>query len=534
MKSTRTALLLSFCSIVLCVVMLVGTTFAWFTDTASAAVSMVQSGTLDIVLEYATDWDSSGNPTVWADTANLQGSLQFRKAAEAGSEPVRWEPGCTYSLPELRIRNNGSLALKYKVKITGIDGDDAFSKSINWNIRNSADGNNPTSLDEKEYHLTAKTSETAPAHILTISGTMLDNAGKDCQGKKLNGIRIAIVATQDTVEYDSNGQIYDQTAEYPEFPDEKNVVKVSSLAELKAALKTAAEDGSTVLKLTNNISGQITVSAGKVVTIDLNGYEITSKEYKTIIVDGDLTVKDTSTAKNGKITNTFTNKPPYTVYLNSAKATFTLLSGTIQSGTGKDEISTSAINNASGKACTINIIGGTVTVPDGHTKSCAAKAGKGAVVNISGGLLHGGTYGLDCYDGAVATVTGGEINAVTPDGRNDEYGKQYGVHLKGLATLTIGALDVESTPVVQGVKFEANGSVETTLPTISLIKGDITSPIYCIEPKYSYSLFKLVIAADAPVTFADNTANFFLPEGLQMVENSDGTWKVTPNNQNTP
>lgn len=88
MKSTRTALLLSFCSIVLCVVMLVGTTFAWFTDTASAAVSMVQSGTLDIVLEYATDWDSSGNPTGWADTANLQGSLQFRKAAEAGGEPV--------------------------------------------------------------------------------------------------------------------------------------------------------------------------------------------------------------------------------------------------------------------------------------------------------------------------------------------------------------------------------------------------------------------------------------------------------------
>ena len=38
---------------------------------------------------------------------------------------------------------------------------------------------------------------------------------------------------------------------------------------------------------------------------------------------------------------------------------------------------------------------------------------------------------------------------------------------------------------------------------------------------------ELGIAADAPVTFADNTARFFLPEGLQMVKNSDGTWKVT-------
>lgn len=532
MKSTRTALLLSFCSIVLCVVMLVGTTFAWFTDTASAAVSMVQSGTLDIVLEYATDWDSSGNPTVWADTANLQGSLQFRKAAEAGSEPVRWEPGCTYSLPELRIRNNGSLALKYKVKITGIDGDDAFSKSINWNIRNSADGNNPTSLDEKEYHLTAKTTDTAPAHILTISGTMLDNAGKDCQGKKLNGIRIAIVATQDTVEYDSNGQIYDQTAEYPEFPGEENVVKIGTLEELKAALKNP-EDG-VVLKLTNNITNSryFTINKDTAVTIDLNGYEISSSKLYTFMVNGALTIKDTSAAKNGKITNTYSNAAN-TIYLNSEGASFTLLSGMIECGTD-DVISNSAIGGASKNACTVNIFGGTVTVPDGHTSSCAVKARNSTVVNVFGGQLHGGAYGLDCYDGAAAVVTGGQITANATEQRSDEYGNQYGIHLKGLARLTIGALDAETIPSVHGVKFEANGKVETSLPTISLIKGEITGPIYNLEAKYNYTFFKLGIAADAPVTFADNTASFFLPEGLQMVENSDGTWKVTPNNQNTP
>ena len=148
-------------------------------------------------------------------------------------------------------------------------------------------------------------------------------------------------------------------------------------------------------------------------------------------------------------------------------------------------------------------------------------------MNVFGGQLHGGAYGLDCYDGAAAVVTGGQITANATEQRGDEYDNQYGIHLKGLARLTIGALDAETIPSVHGVKFDANGKVETTLPTISLIKGEITGPIYNLEAKYTYPLFKLGIAADAPVTFADNTANFFLPEGLQMVKNSDGTWKVT-------
>lgn len=48
----------------------------------------------------------------------------------------------------------------------------------------------------------------------------------------------------------------------------------------------------------------------------------------------------------------------------------------------------------------------------------------------------------------------------------------------------------------------------------------------CIAKSYNYKLFKLGIKANAPVTFADNTAQYFLPDGLQMVEN-DGVWTVT-------
>ena len=131
-KCTKSALLTSALTILVCVVMLIGTTFAWFTDTASTAVNTIQSGRLKIELQYATAWDAeTGAPTAWE---NAEGKLlEFRKAAGAAEkESVLWEPGCTYRLPELRIVNKGNLALKYKMVITGIAGDAKLNEAIDW------------------------------------------------------------------------------------------------------------------------------------------------------------------------------------------------------------------------------------------------------------------------------------------------------------------------------------------------------------------------------------------------------------------
>ena len=49
-KSTKRALVSSALAILMCVAMLIGTTFAWFTDTASTAVNKIQAGTLDVQL----------------------------------------------------------------------------------------------------------------------------------------------------------------------------------------------------------------------------------------------------------------------------------------------------------------------------------------------------------------------------------------------------------------------------------------------------------------------------------------------------
>ena len=193
-KSTKRALLGSVMAMVLCLAMLVGATFAWFTDTASTGVNKIQAGNLDVVLEMQNadgKWVSAEGKT-----------LDFVKAADAKGEAILWEPGCTYELPALRIRNNGNLALKYKVAITGINGSAKLNEAIEWTIGDVAMG--------AEQHLAA-----GESNAFTIKGHMKESAGNEYMNESIDGIAITVVATQDTVESDSFNNTYDANATYP-------------------------------------------------------------------------------------------------------------------------------------------------------------------------------------------------------------------------------------------------------------------------------------------------------------------------------
>ena len=202
-KSTKRALLGSVMAMVLCLAMLVGATFAWFTDTASTGVNKIQAGNLDVQLV-----DENGN--------SLEGkTLEFKKAANAAEgEAVLWEPGCTYELPAVYVKNNGKLALKYKVAITGINGSAKLNEVIDWTI-NDADLSADHSL-----------SAGATSEALTIKGHMQESAGNDYMNESIDGIAITVYATQDTVESDSFNSTYDESATYP----------VANVTELKEAL----------------------------------------------------------------------------------------------------------------------------------------------------------------------------------------------------------------------------------------------------------------------------------------------------------
>ena len=207
-STTKISLVASIAALVLCCAMLIGTTFAWFTDTASTAVNSIQAGKLDIALEMKVNdgWE------------NVEGqTLSWVKAAGGENEAVLWEPGCTYRLPELRIVNNGTLALKYKIRISGIVGDAELLDVISFTYGNGIDIGAEVSLAPQQA-----------TDGFIIEGHMSESAGNEYQGLSIAGIAITVVATQDTVEHDSHNNQYDAGAEY--------AIPVATADDLAAAL----------------------------------------------------------------------------------------------------------------------------------------------------------------------------------------------------------------------------------------------------------------------------------------------------------
>ena len=100
-KSTKRALITSALAILMCAAMLIGATFAWFTDTASTAVNKIQAGNLDIELEYSKDF------TEWK---------KVNDTTKVFEDSTQWEPGRT-EVVYLRVKNAGTLALKYTLGI---------------------------------------------------------------------------------------------------------------------------------------------------------------------------------------------------------------------------------------------------------------------------------------------------------------------------------------------------------------------------------------------------------------------------------
>ena len=204
-NTTKRSLLASVLALVMCVTMLVGTTFAWFTDSASTAVNKIESGTLHVDIV-----DKDGN--------SLDGkTLSFRDVNK--NADILWEPGATFALDSFRIVNTGKLALKYKVIINGVNGNAKLLEAIDFFVK-IGDAEKVALADWEGILLPeGKTATTAnevvgATDLITISGTMKKEAGNEYQGLSIDGIGITVVATQYTYEYDSKDNLYDEDADY--------------------------------------------------------------------------------------------------------------------------------------------------------------------------------------------------------------------------------------------------------------------------------------------------------------------------------
>ncbi len=239
-KNTKRALFASVISMLLCVTMLVGSTFAWFTDNASIAVNSIESGVIDIRLTDAEGNDMEGQTLNFVD--------------ENGKSDILWEPGCTFITQPVCLWNYSNLSFALKTSIQGFEGNEKLLKALeikivdydtirdeNGNLKpfdeiqesylkqySDAYGGFP--MQSWQYGLQADWAEDSdgvqtehpgvgepkPIENICIVVHMKEDAGNEYQGLTLTGAGLRFQAAQLADEHDSYGNQYDENADYVE------------------------------------------------------------------------------------------------------------------------------------------------------------------------------------------------------------------------------------------------------------------------------------------------------------------------------
>ena len=274
-KSTKRALISSALAILMCVAMLIGTTFAWFTDTASTGVNKIQAGNLNIELQMK---DNDGN---WVNAEGKTLPFLVNGKIPAEGTQILWEPGCTYYVPEVRVLNKGNLAVKFEYVPEALGVTGKLAEVLELVLPETDMNIEPEIL---------KPGEASPAW--SFGYHMLESAGNEYQNATATGMCVTVVATQATYEKDSIDNQYDKDAEYP--------ILVTTGDELQAIVSNAKAPVNIVL--TNSITtNNFVIPADKDVTLDLNGRTVTNAGSHTILNKGHLTLTDSSADKSGQI-----------------------------------------------------------------------------------------------------------------------------------------------------------------------------------------------------------------------------------------
>ena len=285
-RATKRALLTSVMALVMCVVMLVGTTFAWFTDTASTGVNKIQAGNLDVELQMQV---TENGVTKWVNAEGKTLPFLVEGKIPAEGTQILWEPGCTYFVTQIRVLNKGNLAVKFEYvpEALGVTGKLAEVLEFRAKTFDEAGNENPDINIEPEV---LEPGEASPAW--SFGYHMDENAGNEYQNATATGMCVTVLATQASYEKDSFDDQYDKDAEYP--------ISVTTGDELQAIVSNATAPVNIVL--TNSITtNNFVIPEGKDVTLDLNGRTVTNAESHTILNKGHLTLTDSSADKSGQI-----------------------------------------------------------------------------------------------------------------------------------------------------------------------------------------------------------------------------------------
>ena len=223
-KNTGRAIGISAIIVCICFAMLLGTTFAWFTDNASTKVNTINTGSFDINI-----LDANG-ATLVGDT------LDFVTSNGTTMGSVLWEPGMTIRTETFTIKNEGNYALKFNIgdvfanatKGTGDRGVGNLKDVLSYKVyvlddtawveyltyaAGSATYSTTIGQDISLYP-TNNASGYASSCQFYIEITMDQNSGNEYQECSLENLAVNVTAAQLGYETDYAGTGYDTNAPY--------------------------------------------------------------------------------------------------------------------------------------------------------------------------------------------------------------------------------------------------------------------------------------------------------------------------------
>ena len=406
-KSTKRALLLSLLSMLLCVTMLVGTTFAWFTDSVTSSGNVIASGTLELDLELLdaekNEWSSiRDNPAPIFNYGN-------------------WEPGYT-SVKLLKVDNEGTLALKWKAVFSADEELGELADVIDVYVNPYgvlADASNvayPANLDgytrvgtvrefiENIGESTFGSLLAGESAYLGIALKMQESAGNEYQGKIFAGgtFDIVVVATQLTYENDSFDEMYDKDAKF--------LIPVYNAVEMEEALANGGEyavkksvTSESTLRIEEGTTVNMALANNTVAAPNLNNYGTVNIEGGGVDLNymnnyGDATISDVNLDSGTDNDYGFIGRKDSTTVLNNVNfsagggAVAAVDGATVEFNSGKIEIvSTSTAQRyiffALGEGSTVVVKGGTFSFEEYRQRSYACVVGGGTVI------IEGGNFG---------------------------------------------------------------------------------------------------------------------------------------------
>ena len=492
-RNTKRALLMSALSLLMCVSMLIGSTFAWFTDSVTSSGNKIVAGTLDVQLLMNTgdgykDISDNANPIFG------EGSIAQNNNAE-----TLWEPGKT-QVAYLAIKNNGSLALKYTVGLDVQNVSKDLYKVMQYAITPDAQYNSVTDWSGYGNNVVVGTQSVSESvslgvgetHYFALSIHMDEAAGNEYQGGEVN-FDLTVLATQNTVESDSFNNQYDANADYDG--------EISNVTSLAAAF---ANGGTYKVTADITVDDVVVIPEGKEVVLDLNGKTLSKSEDNGIVVRnyGKLTLSG-----NGTIDGTIGN---YAVRTEPGSE-LTINEGIVVDG------GFGAVSCFGGK---LTINGGDFSNEESNTTHYVVYATNNSTVVINGGTF---TFGEDQYAGSngspILAATNGttiEINGGSFDATGGSalcYNANNvvikGGTFKNRATVTYGG--TIETKVADGYKVtETNGTY-----VVSVDKDNV-----CTADSFADALAE---GGNVKVT-ADITVDdvVVIPEGKEVVLDLNG------------